>query len=198
MNYLAHAWLSFNHSEILVGNMISDFIKGKKRFDFSEGIQKGIALHRAIDTFTDEHNVTRQAKQFFKPVVGLYAGAFIDVVYDHFLARDKNEFTDESLEQFSLFVYATLDNYQNVLPDRFLLMFPYMKRDNWLYNYRTLCGAEKSFGGLIRRAKYLEDNTAIFECFEENYNVLQDCYNNFFPDVKNFTHETIATLNISQ
>ena len=196
MNYLAHAWLSFNHSEILVGNMISDFIKGKRRFDFSEGIQKGIALHRAIDTFTDEHDITRQAKQFFKPVVGLYAGAFIDVVYDHFLAKDKNEFTDESLGQFSLFVYTTLDNYQDVLPERFLFMLPYMKRDNWLYNYRTLYGAEKSFGGLIRRAKYLENNAAIFECFEKNYNVLQDCYNNFFPDVKNFAFKRIAALNV--
>jgi hypothetical protein len=29
MNYLGHAYLSFNHQDILVGNMISDFIKGK-------------------------------------------------------------------------------------------------------------------------------------------------------------------------
>ena len=62
MNYLAHAYLSFNEPEILVGNMISDFVKGKKRFDFSENIQKGIMLHRNIDTFTDEHEVTKKAK----------------------------------------------------------------------------------------------------------------------------------------
>jgi acyl carrier protein phosphodiesterase len=176
--------------------MISDFIKGKKRFDFPEGIQKGITLHRAIDTFTDEHDVTRQAKQFLKPAVGLYSGAFVDVVYDHFLAKDKNEFTDKSLLRFSLFVYTTLDNYQNVLPDGFLLMLPYMKRDNWLYNYRTLFGAERSFGGLIRRARYLENNTEVFQRFEKNYNALQECYTNFFPDVKNFAFKTIATLNV--
>jgi len=196
MNYLAHAWLSFNYSQILVGNMISDFVKGKKRFDFSEGIQKGIMLHRSIDMFTDTHDATRQAKQFFKPVVGLYAGAFIDVVYDHFLAKDKNEFTDESLLQFSLFVYATLDDYQIVLPETFLFMLPYMKRDNWLYNYRTLYGAEKSFGGLLRRAKYLENNAEVFECLKRNYNALQHCYNSFFPDVKSFAFKTIAALNM--
>src|SRR5450432_2177318 len=105
MNYLAHVWLSFNQPEILVGNMISDFVKGKKRFDFDESIQKGIMLHRSIDTFTDTHNATKKANQFLKPAVGLYAGAFIDIVYDHFLALDKNEFTDESLLQFSLNVY---------------------------------------------------------------------------------------------
>jgi acyl carrier protein phosphodiesterase len=35
MNYLAHAYLSFNEPEILTGNMISDFVKGKKKFEFS-------------------------------------------------------------------------------------------------------------------------------------------------------------------
>jgi acyl carrier protein phosphodiesterase len=39
MNYLAHAYLSFNDPEILVGNMISDFVKGKKKFDFPLRIQ---------------------------------------------------------------------------------------------------------------------------------------------------------------
>src|SRR5437868_2883707 len=102
MNFLAHAWLSFHQPEILVGNMISDFIKGKKRFDYIEAVQKGIMLHRNIDTFTDEHEATKQAKQFFKPAVGLYAGAFIDVAYDHFLANDTNEFSNENdLRDFS-------------------------------------------------------------------------------------------------
>lgn len=84
MNYLAHAYLSFNDEPTLVGNMISDYIKGKKKFDYSLPIQQGIQLHRFIDEFTDFHVATKEAKQFFKPSVGLYAGAFVDVVYDHF------------------------------------------------------------------------------------------------------------------
>ena len=67
MNYLAHAYLSFNHPEIVVGNMISDFVKGKKKFDYSEGIQKGITFHRAIDEFTDSHPTTKKAKEFLRP-----------------------------------------------------------------------------------------------------------------------------------
>src|SRR6476619_335472 len=96
MNYLAHAYLSFRQPEILVGNMISDFVKGKKKFDYSPAIQKSMALHRAIDDFTDSHPATIKAKQFFRPAYRLYAGAFIDVVYDHFLALDSNEFANES------------------------------------------------------------------------------------------------------
>ncbi len=89
MNYLAHAYLSFNEPEILVGNMISDFVKGKKQFDFAETIHKGIVLHRSIDAFTDEHEITKQAKEIFKPAVGLYAGAFVDVVMIIFLPAIK-------------------------------------------------------------------------------------------------------------
>ena len=86
MNYLAHAYLSFNEPAILVGNMISDFIKGKKQFDYPGPIQKGIRLHRDIDNFTDTHPVTQQLKSYFRPAYRLYSGAFSDVVYDHFLA----------------------------------------------------------------------------------------------------------------
>ena len=30
MNYLAHAYLSFGNEPVLIGNMISDFVKGNK------------------------------------------------------------------------------------------------------------------------------------------------------------------------
>jgi len=195
MNYLAHAYLSFNNADVLVGNMISDFIKGKKRFDFSGHIQNGIMLHRSIDAFTDEHIATKQAKQFFKPVVGLYAGAFIDVVYDHFLANDKTQFDDEGLLKFSSSVYTTLENYKNILPEKFAYMLPYMRSENWLYNYRTLNGTGKSFGGLMRRAKYLDNNNLPFERFQKNYNELNHYYNVFFPDVKQFAYEKFISVN---
>ena len=65
--------------------MISDFVKGKKKFDYPAGIQKGIMLHRHIDNFTDTHEATREAKEIFRPHYRLYSGAFVDVVYDHCL-----------------------------------------------------------------------------------------------------------------
>ena len=197
MNYLAHAWLSFNQPEILVGNMISDFVKGKKRFSFSERIQQGIMLHRSIDEFTDAHDATKKAKQFLKPSVGLYAGAFIDIAYDHFLANDSNEFNnDDSLLNFSLSVYKTLNKYEANLPERFARILPYMENDNWLFNYKTLYGTEQSFKGLVRRAKYLENHSAVFEAFQKNYESLQLCYESFFPDVKNFAFRKFSDLNI--
>ena len=198
MNYLAHARLSFGQPGILVGNMISDFVKGKKRFDYPEAIQKGITLHRNIDTFTDEHEATKNAKKFLKPAVGLYAGAFVDIAYDHFLALDENEFTDDNkLLEFSLSVYSELYNHQQLLPARFSRLLPYMQQENWLYNYKTFWGIEKSFGGLMHRAKYLEHNPVVFESFKKNYEQLKTCYQSFFPAVKFFAYHQLMAIHDS-
>src|SRR5690242_14374205 len=101
MNYLAHAYLSFGNEPVLIGNMISDFVKGNKKFDYPVNVQKGIALHRRIDTFTDAHIATKNAKEIFKPSTGAYAPVFVDVVYDHFLAIDETEFPLNKLEFFA-------------------------------------------------------------------------------------------------
>lgn len=194
MNYLAHAYLSFNEPEILVGNLISDFVKGKKKFEYSAGIQKGIFLHREIDSFTDTHPATREAKEIFRPHYRLYAGALTDVVYDHFLAIDKNEFTPQGLLYFSEKTYQTIEPFMSGLPENFQKMFPYMRQQNWLNNYQYAWGIERSLAGLVRRASYLSESDTAFFLFEKHYEHLQFCYSRFFPSVKKFAQEKLATL----
>jgi acyl carrier protein phosphodiesterase len=194
MNYLAHAFLSFNHPGTMAGNMISDFVKGRKKADYAPDIQKGITLHRLIDRFTDEHAATKQAKEIFRPVYRLYCGAFTDIVYDHFLAADESEFSKEGLARFTEEVYGVLENYFPVLPERFQKMLPYMKSQNWLYHYRFRQGVEKSFGGLIRRATYLTESDTAFSLFIENYEKLKKCYELFMPDVKKFSRSKFDKL----
>ncbi len=183
MNYLAHAYLSFHEPDILAGNLISDFVKGKKKFDYSSGIQKGIALHRAIDNFTDNHTATKEAKEVFRPAYRLYAGAFVDVAYDHFLATDKHFFTSESLQLFSAEVYSSIEQSLPSLPEKFQSIFPYMKMHDWLFNYQFRWGIERSFAGLVRRATFMEESDTAFALFNEQYDLLQICYNEFMPQV---------------
>lgn len=194
MNYLAHAYLSFQHPGILVGNMISDFVKGKKQFDYATDIQKGIQLHRAIDAFTDQHPATKHAKIFYKPAVGAYAGAFMDVTYDHFLALDNNELSETGWQEFAKTVYRQLAIHQSVLPEKFARLLPYMTSQDWLSNYRFTWGIENSFGGLTRRAQYLSDSHLVFALFKEHYNELAGYYRDFFPDVKKFALSHLDAL----
>lgn len=182
MNYLAHAYLSFHDPEILVGNMISDYVKGKKKFDYPPGIQKGMEIHRAIDTFTDDHAVTKRAKEIFRQHYRLYAGALVDVVYDHYLATDQTIFSNTAaLHRFATDTYQTLEPFNGLFPERFAMMFPYMTSQNWLYNYHERWGIEKSLHGVVRRSTYLTESATAFRLFEENFDELQQCYDEFFP-----------------
>jgi acyl carrier protein phosphodiesterase len=195
MNYLAHALLSFNDPDILIGNMISDFVKGKKKFDYPVSIQKGIQLHRLIDEFTDAHIEAKRAMQYFRPVYRLYSGAFVDVVFDHFLACDTNEFNSAAdLQNFCQKVYQTLQSNFSLLPDRFQRMLPYMQTQNWLYNYQYAWGLEKSLQGVVHRALYLHESAIAFSIFEQEYSTLRGCYEIFYPELKKFAMQQASNL----
>jgi acyl carrier protein phosphodiesterase len=194
MNYLAHAYLSFQNDEVLVGNMSSDFIKGKKRYNFSPQVQNGIELHRRIDAFTDTHIITAEAKKYFKEAVGTYSGAFTDVAYDYFLANDENEFTETSLKEFAQYVYRTLERNRTILPARLQSMLPYMQQQDWLFNYKSFWGIEKSFEGIVKRAVYLNDSKPAYNVFIEYCNTLRPLYQKFFPELKAFAFAQLQTL----
>jgi acyl carrier protein phosphodiesterase len=195
MNFLAHAFLSFDDPDILTGNMISDFVKGKKKFDYPKAIQHGIQLHRLIDEFTDFHPVTATAKQFFRPEYRLYSGAFIDIVFDHFLAKDEIQFEPyRGLKEFTQITYQKLETESLFFPGQFERMFPYMRMQNWLFEYSTTEGIHKSFGGLVRRSTYLKESELAFKIFMEHYKDLEDCYSLFFPELKKYAFEKLAEI----
>jgi acyl carrier protein phosphodiesterase len=194
VNYLAHAYLSFGDPEVVVGNMISDFVKGKKKFDYPSGIQTGISLHRLIDEFTDRHEATRAAKEIFRPYYRLYSGAFVDVVYDHFLAADKKEFKKDTLFDFSQQVYSVIDRHTHWLPKRFSGMFPYMKTQNWLVNYNTFEGIRKSLQGVVYRAAYLSEAETAYQLFQQHYQLFEQCYRQFWVDIKPYAKQHYELL----
>ena len=194
MNYLGHAYLSFNHPQIVVGNMISDFVKGKARFGFSGNIQAGITLHRNIDEYTDNHPATKKGKEIFRADYRLYCGAILDVVYDHFLASDESIFTQDELEAFTIVTYDHLEKHSTELPQPFLHLFTYMRSQNWLFNYRFEPGLQRSLQGLVRRSAYLTESETAFRLFREHYQYLKDCYAGFFPDVKQFAKQRMQEL----
>lgn len=194
MNFLAHAYLSFEDPEILVGNMVSDFVKGKARFGLSGKLGQGVILHRKIDSFTDSHPATRRAREIFRADYRLYGGAIMDVLYDHYLASDPAIFTEDSLYRFTQFTYRQLEAHTEKLPLPFLSMFTYMRRDNWLLGYRHPDGIRRSLEGLVRRAAYLTESATAFRLFTEHYEELGNCYRQFFPDVKAYAKEQFMQL----
>ena len=188
MNFLAHSYLSFSEEQ-LVGNMIADFVKNRDVARLPESIQKGIKLHRAIDTFTDAHPLIHEAKAPFRPLVRLYSGAFVDVAFDYFLANDTTENSQREWQEHSQRVYAVLRRYDEFLPEVFKKVLDKMQQDDWLYNYRNEWGIEYSFRNVVNKAQFLDKTTNVFPAFLANKDFLREKYEIFFPEIKSFAQD---------
>lgn len=195
MNYLAHSFLTFSDGQI-VGQFLEDFIRNRDRFSFPKDIQDGITLHRAIDTFTDAHPALHEAKKVFSPLVRLYSGAFVDVAMDYFVANDLRLNSLHDWKQHSLHVYRVLNENKKWLPENFKKMLIKMEHDDWLYNYREDWGIKFSIQNVLNKAKYLDKDLPVFELFLQNKDILQECYNAFFPDLLAHAKEVNALLEI--
>ena len=190
MNFLAHSYLSFSEEQ-LVGNMIADFVKNRDVARLPESIQKGIKLHRAIDTFTDAHPLIHEAKAPFRPLVRLYSGAFVDVAFDYFLANNTTENSQREWQEHSREVYAVLRRYEEFLPEVFKKVLDKMQQDDWLYNYRNEWGIEYSFRNVVNKAQFLDKTTNVFPAFLANKDFLREKYEIFFPEIKSFAQDFV-------
>lgn len=179
MNYLAHSFLAFSDEQI-VGQFLEDVIPNRDRFSFSTKIQEGITLHREVDTFTDAHPELSAAKKIFSPLVRLYAGAFVDVSMDYFLAKS---LSDQVLKKHAEKVYQVLRKHENLLPERLVRMVNGMEKDNWLYNYKEDWGIQYSMQNVLNKAKYLDKDLPVFEVFMNNKPQLKKHFDIFFPEL---------------
>lgn len=185
MNLLAHSFLTFSEGQI-VGQFLNDFIRNKDRFDYAEEIVQGIFLHRQIDTFTDSHPVIQEAKKVFSPMVRLYSGAFVDVCFDYFLA---NSLPEDLLERHAKKVYRVLNEHSAILPENMKRLLFHMEKDDWLFNYRTENGIKFSMQNVLNKAKYLEKDLSVFEVFLQNKPLLQQNFDDFFPELLTFAND---------
>lgn len=173
---------------------MADSIRGKDYLKFPEGIQKGVLLHRAIDTFTDTHPITRKSSKRLHARYRHYSMVIVDIYYDHFLARNWNAYSDVSLEQFTDSFYALLEDNLELMPQRVQRMAPYMIADNWLLSYRELEGIRQVFRGLNRRTGHKSGMDRAIEELKGFYGHFEAEFTAFFDELIIFSREKIATL----
>jgi acyl carrier protein phosphodiesterase len=178
VNYLAHAYLNGHRGNtVLMGNMMGDFVKGNQYLQYDAHIQEGILLHRAIDTFTDAHPIVSAAKNYFRADYGLYSGALVDVMWDHYLANDISVFADDdAVKIFTQNVYDTLKQNPHLMNEKMAYMCKYMIEYDWLYNYKKVAGIVRSWQGMSKRLEHLNEATKAAEIFSENYTVFAEMF----------------------
>jgi len=184
MNFLAHILLSGDNEKIIVGNFIGDFIKGSRLNDYSEGIRKGIRLHRSIDRFTDNHPVVLKSKRRLRVKFRHYASVIVDVFYDHFIAKNWFRFSREPLLDFTLRFYQLMDKYTAEIPEPVSKMLVYMSSGNWLYNYRYIEGINKALTGMSERTKFDSKMEVAATYLEKDYASFEEEFNLFFPELQ--------------
>jgi len=187
MNFLAHAFLSGSDPEILTGNLIGDFVKGKQMKIYGGKIQNGIHLHREIDGFTDHHKITLKSKQRLFPLFRHYSAVIVDMFYDHFLAVNWNKYHQEDLKDFTEKVYKILVYRKRQLPESFQYMLQHMQAQNWLYHYKDLEGINRALTGMARRTKFNSSMEHATKELENHYKEYQKEFEQFFPDIISFT-----------
>ncbi|MDD5151536.1 MAG: acyl carrier protein phosphodiesterase [Flavobacterium sp.] len=194
MNFLAHIYLSGDNDLMKIGNFMADGIHGKYFDNFHLDIQKGIILHRAIDTFTDSHPIFRQSTKRLHANYHHYSGIIVDIFYDHFLSKNWSNYSDEKLEDYSERFYQSLrDNYNDLTP-KTQKMMPYMIDHNWLVSYQTIEGIERVLGRMDTRMKY--DSNMRFSVAELKtyYPEFEQEFTSFFDFLITFTKQKTTLL----
>ena len=184
MNYLAHLYLSGKSEKILVGNFIGDFVKGNRYRNYPDGIAKGILLHRHIDSFTDQHINHREGKLPFKKEFGHYSGIVVDFVYDHFLAKNWNQYSEISLHWFAKWSHSVLLSHFKHLPLRVQGFLPFLIQNRRLESYASV-------EGIIQALHIMGKYSTLPKKPEEAKSILLENYQELEQNFKTFMAELI-------
>jgi acyl carrier protein phosphodiesterase len=188
MNYLAHIFLSNHHPQIQIGNFIGDFVKGSHHNQYPAEIQKGILLHRQIDTFTDSHPVVRECIGRMRDTFGRYSGIVLDLYFDHLLALNFSDYSSQkSLRRFSVRFYVHLIIYYRYLPKRVKGFVWHFILTNRLEKYKTTEGLKNSLQIMeLHKTPHISPEKAI-NYLEQNIEYFQHQFRKFFPELISFT-----------
>ncbi|MDX1471598.1 MAG: acyl carrier protein phosphodiesterase [Flavobacteriaceae bacterium] len=195
MNFLAHIYLSGDNDLIRIGNFMADSIKGRKFQNYPSEMQVGILLHREIDTFTDVHPTVRNSTKRLHKKYGHYSGVIVDILYDHFLAKNWNDYSNVPLDEFVEEFYDSLKDNYDLLTKRVKNLMPYMIEANWLVSYAEIDGIKKVLQGMNRRTGLKSGMDMAVEDLRKFYVEFEDDFKQFFPDLIEFSNLKLSELN---
>lgn len=181
MNYLGHFYLSGAQPEIIFGNFIGDVIKGSKWKAYPESVQKGILLHRFIDDFTDNHPDTHLAKDRIRSYFSITSSIVVDMYFDHFLSLNWHKYHSNSLLEFSHTTFEKLKPFEQEMPSYTGILYQKMRDEDWLSSYKSIEGVSFALSRMGKRVKFKNNWDKAKEVLIENYIMLEDDFNRFFP-----------------
>ncbi|MDR2938196.1 MAG: ACP phosphodiesterase [Prevotellaceae bacterium] len=206
MNYLAHILLSGNNAQRQVGGFIADFVKGNRFEHFPEHIRQGIVLHRRVDAFTDEHPLVREARALLRPYFGRYAGIFLDIFYDYFLAKNWHrfappssgwrKFSNTSLKYFAYRFYANLVWSRRWLPISVKGFLWHFIGTNRLCKYAAKSGVQRALWIMGTYSSLPQMSEEAIQILQKHEVELEKNFLIFFPILQEYARTLLVPRNV--
>lgn len=194
MNFLAHLYLSGSSEGLIIGNFIADSVKGSSYKDYPPEVQKGILLHRLIDSYTDSHPVVEESKKRLRIKYKKYASVIVDIYYDHYLAVNWNNYSETDLAAYANKIYSLIKNNQEMLPVKAAHFAKYMLRYNILEAYAAMSGIEQVLQGMASRARFKSNMELAADDLKEFYDLFEKEFTVFFKDLQEYVELQLPLL----
>lgn len=199
MNWLAHIFLSEQEIDFQIGNYLADPLKGRLWDDASIPMQKGMNVHKIIDSYTDNHAHFIQSKQRLGQK-GLLKAIVIDLTYDYLLTKHWNLFSNVPLNVFLETFYHQSNARMAHLPPHASTPLKRMIEFDLLNKYKNTEDLRHAFQRVDKRLSVrLKERDQVVRYHEkvcdEMPNIEKD-FLSFFPDLCNKVKENVNTNNL--
>jgi len=189
MNYLAHTFLSQGDEEVLIGNFIADFINAKQARMMDEPYQRGIELHRKIDSYTDKHLEFRKGTKRLSKYHSKYSPVVLDILYDHLLAVNWGQYAHVSLEIHAQNTYAIFENHMDAFLDQGVEHIPRMIEHDFLSSYADVDKVKYVLSRMDLRTRFASQFVNAMDHLHEDYGFYNAEFNLFLPDILKMVKE---------
>jgi len=183
MNYLAHCYLSCSDEDLLLGNLITDFLNKSEESNYSGRVLEGIQLHREIDTYTDKHPASLELRALLRKRHGKYAPVVVDLIWDFMLCQHWKDYSGSDLDSYAAPIYEMIQKRKEELPRRFKSKLESMITANFLLSYRNEDTMRSSLQWMDRRVNFPSDFEGAILDVRENLDLITQLFKTFFADL---------------
>ena len=186
MNYLAHALLSPEDPHILMGNLWGDILKPRDYPVLLPLVYDGIARHRKIDAFTDQHQSVDEIIKLIRPFQGKYTPVVADVLMDFMLSKFWDNFHHEALDKFCRQKYKKVSQHLHLIPERLHPRINRMVSHQWLESCKDRTRMEHTLVMLSRRASFENKIPEAMHPYDLHANKMDELFLIFFEDLRTY------------
>ncbi|MDK7374461.1 MULTISPECIES: ACP phosphodiesterase [Weeksella] len=184
MNYVAHQVLSFGDPNLQLGNLLGEVVKGNQYQQYSPNLQKGILLHRQIDTFTDAHPIVKESTALLHADQGKFSPIVIDVIFDYFLIQHWETFVTQPFKSFKKNCYQLFKTSEQIFPPKLQYIIYHLLLHDWFENYTTLEGVALTLRNIGKRTKFENRLANSLPILRQHLPELERNFFSFYPQLE--------------